>query len=138
MPCFFSRYLNFCFYKDIGTRCSRTDDIASFFNHQRLADDIIKTKFLNRNTKLHAGAIPYICTTSSETIVPVFVISSTASSVAASCKRTCRLSYENFVLLHPQTLLGCQFCQVQVLSNSGSSVSLPASSLPAASRDVLL
>lgn len=54
-PVFFSRYLNFCFYKDIGTRCSRTDDIASFFNHQRLADDIIKTKFLNRNTKLHAA-----------------------------------------------------------------------------------
>lgn len=95
MPCFFSRYLNFCFYKDIGTRCSRTDDIASFFNHQRLADDIIKTKFLNRNTKLHAGAIPYICTTSSETIVPVFVISSTASSVISASRQSRRSSIDS-------------------------------------------
>ena len=94
-PVFFSRYLNFCFYKDIGTRCSRTDDIASFFNHQRLADDIIKTEFLNRNTKLDAGAIPYICTTSSETIVPVFVISSTASSVISASSQSRRSSIDS-------------------------------------------
>lgn len=44
---------------------------------------------------LDAGAIPYICTTSSETIVPVFVISSTASSVISASSQSRRSSIDS-------------------------------------------